>query len=212
VLVRERAEVQEVPRSLSGELTKLGLAVVVGAVAITGYAALRIWQQGQVDERGNPVQAIVVLGAAQFNGVPSPVFRARLDHAVALYLEGRAERLVVTGGRQPGDRYTEAQTARAYAVAHGVPAGAILAEDTGRDTWESMRNVAALFEANGIERALFVSDRAHMLRVLRMAEDLGITAFGSPTTTSPVDAEPSRQLDALLHELGALALYLFAAR
>ena len=212
MLVRERPQVQEVPRSLTGELAKLGLAVVVGAVGLTGYAAFRIWQQGQVDERGNPVGAIVVLGAAQYNGVPSPVFQARLDHAVALYLEGRAPYLVVTGGRQPGDRYTEAATARAYAIAHGVPASAILAEDTGRDTWESMRNVAAVLDAHDVQRALFVSDRSHMLRVLRMAEDLGLTGFGSPTTTSPVDDTPSRQLDALLHELGALALYLFTDR
>ncbi|MGZ3585839.1 MAG: YdcF family protein [Candidatus Limnocylindrales bacterium] len=198
------------PRSLTGELARLGLAVVIGSAAITGYAALRIWQQGQVDEGGHSVDAIVVLGAAQYNGVPSPVFRARLDHAVDLYLQGGTQYLVVTGGRMPGDRYTEAEAARAYAVAHGVPAQAILAENSGRDTYDSLRNVVGVFREHGLTRGLFVSDRLHMLRVLRMAQDLGLTAFGSPTPTSPVDDAPSLQLDAMIHELGALALYYFS--
>ncbi len=198
------------PRSLSGELARLGLAVAIGAAALTGYAAFRIWQEGQVDERGHPVDAIVVLGAAQYNGVPSPVFRARLDHAVSLFLEGGARYFVVTGGRMPGDRFTEAQAARTYAVAHGVPGGSILAEESGRDTLDSLRNVATLLRQHGLSRGLFVSDRTHMLRVLRIAEDLGLTAYGSPTPSSPVEGDPLSTADGMLHELGALALYFFS--
>jgi uncharacterized SAM-binding protein YcdF (DUF218 family) len=210
MLVRQRAQVQEVPRTLTGSLARVGLAVVVGAVGVTGYTTLRIWQQGQVDEGDRPADAIVVLGAAQYDGVPSPVFRARLDHALTIFRRGTTRYLVVTGGRAPGDRFSEAQAARAYAMAHGVPSDRILDESTGRDTLESLTNVATVFRAHGLSSAIFVSDRTHMLRVLRMATDLGLTAYGSPATDSPTDADPSSLADAMVHELGGLALYLFS--
>ncbi len=181
----------------------------MGAVGL--YATFRIWQQGDVEERGRPVDAVVVLGAAHYGTEPSAVFAARLDHAVELYLAGAAPVLIVTGGRgdAPGrsDTTSEADVARAYAERHGVPADAILAEDTGRDTVESLRNVAAVMEAHGLRSALFVSDRTHMLRVLRIASDLGVAAYGSPTPTSPSDRWFWPRVDATIHELGALALY-----
>ena len=210
MLVRQRAQVQEVPRTLTGSLARVGLAVVVGTVGVTGYAAFRIWQQGQVDEGDRPADAVVVLGAAQYDGVPSPVFQARLDHALTLFRRGSIHYFVVTGGRAPGDRFTEADTAQSYAIAHGVPADRILKETTGRDTLESLTNVAAVFRANGLRSAIFVSDRTHMLRVLRMASDLGMTAYGSPATDSPTEADAASVADAMVHELGGLVLYLFS--
>ena len=184
----------------------VGLAVAVGGVLVTGYATVRIWQRGNLDE-ARPVDAIVVMGAAQYDGTPSPVFASRLDHAVRLYLDGEAPFLIVTGGGREGDRTTEAAAARAYALAHGVPETAILAEDRGQSTLESLDAVAGILRAHGLRSALFVSDRTHMLRVLRMSKDLGIEAFGSPTPTSPTDASLGPRLEATLHELGALALY-----
>ncbi len=198
------------PRTLTGSLARLGLAAVVGAVGVTGYGAFRIWQQGQIDEGDRPADAVVVLGAAQYNGVPSPVFRARLDHAVTIFRRGTTRYFVVTGGRAPGDHFSEAEAARAYAIAHGVPADRILDEDTGRDTLESLTNVTAVFRKEGLSSAIFVSDRTHMLRVLRMAADLGLTAYGSPATDSPTDEDPSSVADAMVHELGGLALYFFS--
>jgi uncharacterized SAM-binding protein YcdF (DUF218 family) len=156
--------------------------------------------------------AIVVMGAAQYDGRPSPVFAARLDHAIELYREGLAPYLVVTGGRQEGDRTTEAATARAYAVARGVPESAILAEDTGRTTLGSLENVASIFRDRDLHTALFVSDRMHMLRILRLARDRGITGYGSPATASPSDATVGRTLGALRHELGALVYYAFTGQ
>jgi uncharacterized SAM-binding protein YcdF (DUF218 family) len=211
VLVRQRPQVQEVPRSLTGAIARAGLAGVIGAVAVTGYTARRIWQEGDVDERDHPVDAIVVLGAAQYDGVPSPVLQARLDHAVALFRRGGTRYLVVTGGRAPGDRFSEAAAAQAYAEAHGVPADRILCDAKGRDTLESLRNVVELFSAHGLTRGLFVSDRTHMLRVLRMARDLGLTAYGSPATDSPSDATRCSVADAMVHELGGLAVYFLSA-
>ncbi len=184
----------------------MGLAVIAGGVLVTGYATIRIWQRGITDET-RPVDAIVVLGAAQYNGTPSPVFASRLDHAVHLFAAGVAPVLIVTGGSREGDRTTEAASARAYAVAHGVPDSAILGEDQGRSTLESLEAVAGILRQHGLRSAIFVSDRTHMLRVILMARDLGIEAYGSPTTTSPADAELQARVEATLHELGALAYY-----
>ena len=179
-----------------------GLLVALAAAA----AVVRVWQQGTTDEQ-RQVDAIVVLGAAQYDGRPSPVFEARLDHAVQLWNSGLAKAFVVTGGKLPGDRTTEAAVAREYAIAHGVPADAIFGEDEAHNTLTSLRSVSALLAERGMTSAVFVSDPTHMLRVLRIADDLGIEAYGSPTTTSPVWGDPRRAAAATIHELGALAVY-----
>jgi uncharacterized SAM-binding protein YcdF (DUF218 family) len=190
------------------DLAIVAVAFALGAALLTGYAAYRVWDVGQHDNRRH-VDAIVVLGAAQYNGRPSAVLAARLDHAIALYKAGYAPYLVVTGGNLPGDLTTEAETGRRYAANRGVPADAILMEKTGGTTLESIRNVRTIFEAHGLHTALFVSDRTHMLRVLRQAADQGIEAWGSPTDTSPADTDPDMHFDAFMHELGGLAEYEF---
>jgi uncharacterized SAM-binding protein YcdF (DUF218 family) len=188
------------------DLVVVAVVGCLGVAVVAGYATFRIWTQGQRDDQ-RPADAIVVMGAAQYNGRPSPLFAARLDHAVDLFHAGVAKHLIVTGGKAEGDRTTEAATARAYAIAHGVPADAILGEDASRTTLESIRAVGGLMREHGLRDAVFVSDRPHMLRVLRMAADEGITAWGSPTATSPIEHDPPGQIDATLHELGALAQY-----
>jgi uncharacterized SAM-binding protein YcdF (DUF218 family) len=185
--------------------------VALGTSAIAGYTALRVWQVSTQDER-RPADAIVVLGASQEHGRPLAVLRARLDHAIELYRTNVASVFVVTGGTAEGDVLSEAEAARRYAVARGVPAEAILAETAGRDTLSSLRGVAALFMERSLERAVFVSDGTHMFRVLRMARDLGITAYGSPTMTSPVDRDPAAWLSALTREMLALADYFLIRR
>jgi uncharacterized SAM-binding protein YcdF (DUF218 family) len=181
---------------------------LAGSVAILGYMAFQVTAQGDRDE-SRPVDAIVVLGAAQFSGTPGGVFEARLEHAVALWKQGLAPYLFVTGGKLPGDVITEGATARNWAVAHGVPAAAILGEFQGRNTLESLEGVARIMRENGLASALFVSDRAHMLRILRMASDQGIAAWGSPTQTSPTDLDGSRRGKAMVHEVAGLAAYYF---
>jgi len=186
-------------------LTVIGLACLA-VVLLTGYATFRVWAEGQRDD-SRPADAIVVMGAAQYDGRPSPVFAARIDHAIDLFRDGVAPRLIVTGGKQEGDRTTEAASARAYAIARGVPPTAILFEDKSRTTLESIRALRSLMDQNDLKTAVFVSDRPHMLRVLRMAADEGITAYGSPTTTSPIEGDPLKRADATVHELLALAQY-----
>ena len=188
-------------------LIRLVAIAVVGSLGLAGFATYRIYEQGQRDERP-AADAIVVMGAAQYGGTPSPLFAARLDHAVNLFLDGVAPRLIVTGGKAEGDRTTEAASGRAYAIAHGVPADAIQAEDRSRTTLESIRGVAALMADDGINSAVFVSDRSHMLRVLQMASDVGIQAYGSPTRTSPLEHDTVAGGLAVIRELGALAIYL----
>jgi uncharacterized SAM-binding protein YcdF (DUF218 family) len=185
---------------------QLVVVALAGFLLLIVYAIYRITAQGGIDE-ARPADAIVVLGAAQYSGQPSGVFEARLQHAVDLWKQGLAPYLIVTGGKLPADITTEAATARAFAIAHGVPRDAILGEDHGRDTLESLDGVAAILRTHELHSVVFVSDRTHMLRVLRMASDMGITAWGSPTPTSPTDLDPDRRWRSIAHELAGLAAY-----
>ena len=185
---------------------RLFLAGCLAFAFAATFATVRIWQQGAQDEQ-RPADAIVVLGAAQYDGRPSPVFEARLQHAVALWKAGVAPYFVVTGGKLPGDRTTEAAVARAYAIAHGVPKEAIFGEDEAHNTLTSLAAVAARMRDRGLGSAVIVSDPTHMLRSLRMAGDLGLEAWGSPTMTSPIAGDPAQAVRATLHELGALGVY-----
>ena len=211
VLVRFGRQVQEVPRPLSDRIaadrsSRRPHRDRGASSRSAGYAAYRIWDQAGRDER-RAADAIVVMGAAQYDGRPSPLFAARLDHAIDLYHDGVAPRLIVTGGKREGDRTTEAASAREYMLRHDVPEDAILAEDTSRTTLQSIRGVEALMTGSGLRTAVFVSDPTHMLRVLRMAADVGIDAYGSPTRTSPLERDPAGRVDAIVHELGALGVY-----
>ena len=153
----------------------------------------------------------MVLGAAQYNGTPSPVFAARLDHAVRLYQAGLAPFLVVTGGGAEGDLTTEAAAGRAYAIARGVAEDAILVEDRGRTTLQSLEAVGTMLRDRGATTVLVVSDRTHTLRVLRIATDQGLDVFASPAPDSPTDADLASRAAATVHELGALLLYFLGA-
>ena len=187
-------------------LIRLAAATAVGLLCVAVYGAFRIWQQGLQDET-RPAGAVVVLGAAEYNGRPSPIYQARLQHAVDLFHTGNYRFLMVTGGKQPGDRTTEAAVGRQFAIDQGVPADRILSEDQGRNTRESLDAVRTTLAAHSVRDAVFVSDRSHMLRVLRIAADLGIQAYGSPATDSPGDSDPIHVVEITFHELGGLAVY-----
>ena len=192
------------------DVIRLVVAAIIGSLVVVGYTTYRIWDQGGRDEARN-ADAIVVLGAAQYNGTPSPLFEARISHAVQLYDHGIAGVFIVTGGKgRPGDITTEARAARDYAVLHGVPDSAILVEDQSRTTLEQLRTVGQMLRDRGLRSAVLVSDRTHMLRSLRIARDQGIEAYGSPTTTSPAASNVPDQIEATGHEIGALALYFLA--
>ncbi len=148
------------------------LAVVAGLlvvlVAYYGVCLYQVWRSARSDE-ARPADAIVVLGAAQYNGRPSPVLAARLDHALELWKEGYAKRIVVTGGKRPGDRFTEATASADYLIARGVPDADILREVQGRTTWESLAATARILRNRDLRSVLVVSDPYHSMRARETA-------------------------------------------
>lgn len=172
-------------------LFRLAFAVVLTFAALWIVSAIAVFIFAARDN-ARPADAIVVLGAAQYDGKPSPVLKARIDHALSLFKRQLAPRLIVTGGRGDGDTTSEAAVARVYALRNGVPDSAILLESTGRTTEESIRGVAAILEARDLHRALLVSDPAHMFRLWVLAHRFGFTPYTSPTQTSPM--HPNRRV------------------
>jgi uncharacterized SAM-binding protein YcdF (DUF218 family) len=164
------------------------LVVLCFGIWLISAAAVLIWSSR---DEARPAQAIVVLGAAQYAGRPSPVLRARLDHALELWNRHLASLLILTGGTGAGDTTSEAAVGRSYARKHGVPDSAILEENAGRTTSESMRTVAGMLEVRGLQTALLVSDPFHMLRLRILARRFGFTPYTSPTQTSPIS--PNRE-------------------
>lgn len=170
--------------------------LAIAAVWIISLALVIVWER--LDTR-TPAHAIVVLGAAQWDGRPSPVLRARVDHAIQLWRRGLAPKLIVTGGRGQGDTTTEAAVERRYAISHGVPASAILVEAESRSTSESLRNVAAMMDT-GARQVILVSDPFHMLRLSILARRFGLRPRTSPTRTSPISANRAAFWRYTLHE------------
>lgn len=156
--------------------------------------------------------AIVVLGAAQYNGRPSPVFKARLDHAIELYRQGLAQTLVLTGGVGKGDTVSEGEVARRYALRHGVDDAAILVEREGLTSAASMRAAADLMQQYDLETALIVSDSYHMLRVELLARRMGIKPYRAPAPNSPIDRVPQARLRYVLRESFLLPATAFLPR
>ena len=176
----------------------LFLALLAAATVYTA-ALVTVLVVSQQDQR-RPVDAIVVLGAAQYNGRPSPVLRARLDHALGLYREGLAPRIIVTGGIGRGDTTSEATVGRHYLVAHGVPSEAVVAQPHGRSTQASMTAVAAWLEQRALHRVLLVSDPFHMFRLRLEARRTDLEAYTSPTESSPISDNPVLELRYLFAE------------
>jgi uncharacterized SAM-binding protein YcdF (DUF218 family) len=173
-------------RARSGARRALQAIVVVGLLAV-GYVAVSIWQvrsTGAGDE-AQPVDAIVVMGAAQYDGRPSPQLAARLDHAVGLWERDLAPMVVVTGGKQLGDRFTEASASASYLTERGVPADAIVQEDAGTNTYESLSAARSLL-GDEVQSVLVVTDPYHALRTKLTAREVGFTAYVSSTPTSVV--------------------------
>lgn len=166
-------------------LVKVAVGVVLLLVAYVAFTFLQVWLASRRDD-AKPAQAIVVLGAAQYNGAPSAILRARLDHAYDLYARKLAPVIVVTGGKQPGDVYTEAAASAAYLQRKGVPDDAILREVDGRNSWESLAAASQFLKDRDIHQVLLVSDPFHSYRIDAIASELGLDGHSSPTHTSPI--------------------------
>ncbi|MFL6145522.1 MAG: YdcF family protein [Labedaea sp.] len=185
---------------------RLLLGVLIVGALVVGGTGFRVWQVARVDDRTH-ADVVVVLGAAQYDGKPSKILEARLDHARALYQSGVAEHIMTGGGRRVGDNYTEADAGARWLAAHGVPRDRVIEVDEGADTLGTLRAVAGTIKAYGWHSAVIVSDPWHSLRARKMAEGEGLDAWTSPTHTGPIVQTRRTQLHYIVRETGALLFY-----
>ncbi len=188
---------------LSKTVRRLLLALVLSVLCVVGATAGRVWWVARQDQRPRS-DAIVVMGASQFNGRPSTVFRARLLHARELFLQGVAPIVVTVGGSAPGDRYTEAEAGAMYLRERGVT---VLPVGEGRDSLQSLRAVQREFARRGWHTAVIVTDPWHCLRSRRMATDLGIDAHTSPVRAGPAVRDRSTEARYIARETAAYLFY-----
>jgi uncharacterized SAM-binding protein YcdF (DUF218 family) len=176
------------------------VAAVLASYVLVTFA--QVWYASHQDD-ARRAQAIIVLGAAQYDGRPSAVLSARLDHAATLYKSGLAPLIVVTGGKQAGDRFTEAEASANYLAAKGVPGSAIERETTSTNSYDELAAAARFLHQRGINEVVLVSDPFHAYRINAIAHDVGLNAHVSPTPTSPVHGLDNGQ--ALLRETVAVS-------
>jgi uncharacterized SAM-binding protein YcdF (DUF218 family) len=187
-------------------------AAIVFVVLLSGGfvagCAIVVWRAAHHDDASelDRADAIVVLGAAQYDGEPSPVFAGRLDHAALLYEQGRADRVLVLGAGQPGDRFTEAEAGMSYLAGQGVPTEAIVAVPEGHSTFESLEAAVPVMRDAGLNSAFLVSDPWHNARVERMARDLGIDGHASATWQSAATS-PDTRFEGYVRETFAYLYY-----
>lgn len=205
----EHIQTQQILRGLLGGLFRIAGCLL----ALVALICVLILIQGRRDDApAVGTRTAVVLGAAQWNGDPSPVLQARLDHAFDLYRRGLVGRIILTGGVGRGDTISEAAAGRQYLLERGAPAEALLLEEQGTTTWESLQNTAVIARSQRISAVLLVSDPFHMLRALKMARDLELTAYASPTTSSPISGNTAEEARYVLREAWAYLMYVFARR
>jgi uncharacterized SAM-binding protein YcdF (DUF218 family) len=180
------------------------LLVLFIAYVVVVYRSI-VRQSGRDESR--PADAIVVFGAAEYDGRPSPVFKARLDHAVELYHRGLAPMVITTGGAGADPRFTEGEVGREYLKAHSVPDAALIAETQSPDTAASARRVSTIMRANGMHTCLAVSDGYHIFRIKHMLEREGITVYGAPRASSKPQSFWKRN-EAVFHEITSYTLWL----
>ena len=183
----------------AGRVVSLVLLLALAYALFTGG---QIWFAARRDQQG-PADALVVLGAAQYDGVPSPALRQRLDHAAALFSDGVAPVIWVTGGRQPGDRFSEASASSRYLIRNGVPDSAVMLETNGENSYQSLAAAARFLRDAGDHDVLLVSDPWHAYRIAAIAREVGLRPRVSPASTAEWSVNGVRRL---LRETAAVGL------
>ena len=187
------------------------MVLLVVLLAIPLVTATRIWIVSRQDDRA-PADVLLVLGAAQFNGTPSPVLESRLRHAQTLYEDDVAPKIMTLGGKLPGDRFTEAAAGKAYLVSRGVPAADVIAVPRGDNTLESMNAAALAMDRRGMSTAVIVTDPDHSLRTRTMGRDLGMKAWTSPARFNSSRVSNPNGAKYVLRETGAYLDYVLFER
>jgi uncharacterized SAM-binding protein YcdF (DUF218 family) len=180
--------------------------VLVAVLLVVGVTAFRVWSVARQDSRDH-ADAIVVLGASQFDGRPSSIFKSRLDHAKELYDGDVAPVVVTVGGNRQGDRFTEASAGGRYLRDHGVPGGDVAEVGSGSDTLTSLQAVARMARERSWRRVVLVTDPWHSFRARSMAREVGLTAETSPTRSGPVVQGRSREARYIARETAAYLHY-----
>ncbi len=199
------------PPRRRGRRVRRAVATIVGTLLalvllIPLVSAGAIWWTARQDQRPAS-DAILVMGAAQFDGTPSKVFSARLDHAASLYAKGIAPAVVTVGGKQDGDRFTEAEAGAAYLAKKGVPAEAIIVVGEGADSLGSLEAAAPVLAERGIGSLVLVTDPWHSFRSAQMARDLGLEVATSPARSGPAVATREVQARYMMRETAAYSWY-----
>ena len=185
------------PSTWSARRLALGGFRLLTVAWLVSLSGVLLWG---THDGARPADAIVVLGAAQYMGRPSPVLKARLDHALELWQRGMAPHLILTGGMGTGDTTSEAAVGRVYMLRRGVPDSALLLENEGRSTAESLGGVARLVSARHLGEVILVSDPFHMLRLQILSWRYDLRAVPSPTKTSPISANRMESITYILSE------------
>jgi uncharacterized SAM-binding protein YcdF (DUF218 family) len=188
---------------------KIGLWILVGLLLLAAiwcrWVYVQVERYAAIDEAA-PADAIVVFGAAEYDGRPSPVFRARLEHARVLYNRGIAPLIVTLGGSETGDEHSEGEVGRDYLVGGGVPESAIIAETHSRSTSESARRMAVISRANKLRRLVIVSDGTHMFRIRAICAANGLNVITSPRPHTGLESS-LQDKDAIWHEILTYTLW-----
>ena len=182
------------------------LSILVLLVLYLAAVYQSVMRQSGKDE-SRSADAIVVFGAAEYGGRPSPVYKARLDHAVGLYHRGLAPMVITTGGAGSDPQFTEGEVGREYLKAHGIPDAALIAETQSRDTAESARRVSTIMHTNHMNTCLAVSDGYHIFRIKQMLGRQGITVYGAPRPNSKPQSWWKRNV-AVFHEITSYTVWL----
>ncbi|MCX6515571.1 MAG: YdcF family protein [Actinobacteria bacterium] len=181
----------------------LTFGACIALVSYVGIAAVSVTWAGTHSET-EVVDAIVVMGAAQYDGVPSPLLASRLQHALDLWKQKQAPLIAVTGGKRPGDRFTEGDTSRRWLTDRGVPSTDIVVESSGRSTWESIKNLAPLLTQANVHSVVVVSSSWHVQRTALSLEELGFRAHSSASPDGVLSG--SSEKSKLTREIAGVSL------
>lgn len=187
----------------------LKIFVLLIAILLIGFSVLivKIYNQSEVDETQH-ADGIVVLGASQWNESPSPVFKTRLDHAFNLYKNNYASKIILTGGLGKDEFISESSVGKNYLIQKGVEESAIYTEEQGHTSWQSLNQVAQIIKEQDLDLVILVSDGFHMMRLKKMAEDLGFKSFSSPVRDGLVARNKIVELKYILREAVVYMAYL----
>jgi uncharacterized SAM-binding protein YcdF (DUF218 family) len=191
-------------------LLKRGFLIVVLLLGVLGAYWSYLYRQVRdcaARDEARSADAIVILGAAQYNGHPSPVFKARLDHALELFENGYSQSIITTGGFGPDPNFSEAHVGTQYLIQKGVRPAMIITEQGSGSTSDSIQAVSGLIKGKGWKSALVVSDGFHLFRVKKMFEDNGIETFTSPAPNSPIELAASKRVLYSLREVILFSAY-----